>query len=229
MNSKSWMIAASSPQTSASTQVHKRKRSAGSTCKSNEDNFGPQPPKTKRRKSHVDRRSRLVPMFEQDSQFVEGRSDEVPGQQFSSRTMVAPDGTTISSPVEIVCPIGTCEQSHDQVTSVTQNRLANTSSAEGNLEESVVVGLKQMLDEYNVLAKSLRQIRTALQQPQNQTYAFEYQGQEFLMAGSMHYQLLNRRDWCIYETIKRICDLKLMRDCILHCIVVNRMLAILGE
>ncbi|CAN1302559.1 hypothetical protein LINPERPRIM_LOCUS25516 [Linum perenne] len=98
-------------------------------------------------------RSRLLPMFEQDPQFVEGRSAEVPSQQFRIRTMVAADGTVISSPVEIVCPIGTCKQPHDQVTPVTQHF-------------------------------SNHKIKT---------YAFEYQGQEFLMAESMHYQLLQYR------------------------------------
>ncbi|CAN1225238.1 hypothetical protein LINPERPRIM_LOCUS2457 [Linum perenne] len=64
---------------------------------------------------------------------------------------------------------------HDPTFEV-QNRVANVSSAEGILKESVVDDLRHMLDEYNVLARSFRQVREALQQPQNQNLRLRITG-----------------------------------------------------
>ncbi|CAN0881721.1 hypothetical protein LINGRAHAP2_LOCUS14393 [Linum grandiflorum] len=61
-------------------------------------------------------------------------------------------------------------------TSEINDRLSNTSSSKGKLRPSIVADLKEMLDEYNVLAKSFRKVCAALQQPENQSLRLRISG-----------------------------------------------------
>ncbi|CAN0881722.1 hypothetical protein LINGRAHAP2_LOCUS14394 [Linum grandiflorum] len=80
--------------------------------------FAPKTPDPKRRRSHIDKRSRLLPMTSEDVVSLVPIDVPTLPHHFRSTTMAGPDGSMLNSPTTLVLPANAAPQSRKRRTRV---------------------------------------------------------------------------------------------------------------